>query len=147
MRKSVSRASQMAAAPCPNRCCFQSIEIGTRMIDVTANNHEMTYADPRFCSSKRLRTICGSVVCASCSRLGCISRIVAHVRGTVSRGVRGEAERLEEFQEGFGSEANVLDDFAEKVWRNVSRAVKWDSRHATVGVAKLFVRSALTNLH
>jgi len=53
----------------------------------------------------------------------------------------------EEFQKGFGSEPNVLDDLAEQVWRDVSCSVKWDSRHATVGMAKRFVRSALTNLH
>jgi hypothetical protein len=54
---------------------------------------------------------------------------------------------LEEFQESFGGEPNVFDDFAEKIWRDIPASVKRNGRHAAVSVAKLFVRSALTNLY
>src|SRR4051812_32150978 len=78
MRKSVSNASMMPAVAWGRRCSFHEKDIGTRMNEAMPNNHETTNAQSRLCSSNRARTICGSVVCASCSRLGCIARIVAH---------------------------------------------------------------------
>jgi hypothetical protein len=49
---------------------------------------------------------------------------------------RGDAEELEEFQEGFGGEANVFHDFAQKIWRNISTSVKRNGGHAAVSVPK-----------
>src|SRR4051812_29622522 len=94
--KSVSAASAMAAAMCAGTCCFVTNANGIRTNEESANIHDNAYDQTRLCSSNRARTICGSVVCASCSRLGCTARIVVdYDRRRFSRGVRGEAERGE----------------------------------------------------
>src|SRR5438067_9825049 len=59
---------------------------------------------------------------------------------------RRRKTRSEEFQELFGRKPDVLEDLAQKIWRDVPAGVKRNSRHSAISVTKLFVRSALTNL-
>jgi len=48
-------------------------------------------------------------------------------------------QRLQQFDEFFGREPNVFNDFAQKIRGDVSSGVEWNSCDSAVGVPKLLV--------
>jgi hypothetical protein len=47
--------------------------------------------------------------------------------------------------EFFGRESNVFDDLPQQQRRNVTTAMKWDPRAASIGVRILFMRATLSD--
>ena len=67
-------------------------------------------------------------------------------RGFPTRNNFAKGLGLPMLKELIGGEADVLDDLAEKIRRDVATRMKRNRRDATIGVTKLLVGAALTNL-